>query len=302
MLFYAICFIIIAISAGGILMIAARKFPQLTLIDTSSLPKEREAQKKKEIIKSRVHRKMSDWGSDLLEKFLQPFVRMQNAFRRHYRKLLTLDKQLRHKALDPAALRQRVRQLLDEAGKLLADGDSSGSEKKYIEVISLDKKNVQAYRGLGVLFLGNKQYVQAKETFGFLVKTLAKGGCAFAKAAQGGAPEKAKIAEGGDKRCVESPAEHAEMAKDYLNLGLTHKALGEAKVARLSFEGAVLFEPSSPKYLDLLLEACILETNKERAWDVFDRLQAVNPENQKLESLRDRIVQMPETKKEKKRA
>ena len=302
MLYYAICFAVIGISAAGLLIIVARKFPQLTLIDTASLPKERDAMKKKEIIKGRVNRKMAGWGQRMLQLIVSPFERLQSAFRRQYRRIIALDKQLRHKPLDPSAMRQKVRQLLDEAAALVTDGKTHEAEKKFIEVVSLDKKNVQAYRGLGWLYLDNKQHVQAKETYGYLVKIVAKNGCAYAKAAQSAAPERQRVPEAADKKCVESPAEHAEMAKDYLYLGLTHKALGEDRLARLAFEGAVIFEPSSPKYLDLLLEACILEGIKERAWEVFDRLQAVNPDNQKLESIRERISQLPENTKEKKRA
>lgn len=299
MLFYAICGAIIAISTGGILVIVVRKFPQLTLIDTASLPKERESKKKKDIIKDRVGRKMSGWGRNLLETAARPFELLRGAFRRQFRRLLTLDKQLRQKTLDPAAQRQKIRDLLEQASGFTAQGNLSEAEKRYIEVISLDRKHVAAYRGLGVLYLGNKQYMQTKETLGYLVKLMAKGGCAYAKAAQHSAPERQRIPESADKRCAESPTEHAEMAKDHLNLGLTLKALDEARPSRLAFEGAVLFEPSNPKYLDLLLEACILEGNKERAWEVLDRLQAVNPENQKLDALRERISQLPESKREK---
>lgn len=294
MLFYAICFTLIVISAGGILVVVARKFAQLTLIDTASLPKEREAKKKHEIIHDRVGRRLASLGQDALQLILKPFERLQGAFRRQYRKILAIDKQLRHKTLDPAAQRQRIRDLLDQAGTFMAQGDLSGAEKRYIEVISLDRKHALAYRGLGVLYLGNKQYIQARETLGYLVKIVAKGGCAYAKAAQSSAPERQRVPEAADKRCAESPAEHSEMAKDYLNLGLTLKSVDDVRQARLAFEGAVIFEPMNPKYLDLLLEACILEANKERAWEVLDRLQAVNPENQKVGSLRERISHLPE--------
>jgi tetratricopeptide (TPR) repeat protein len=302
MLFYAICFTIAGISSGAIIVIVARKFPQLTLIDTSALPKERDAMKKKAIIKDRVDRKLGVWGRGLLDLLARPIEAVRNAFRRQYRRVLALDRQLRHRPLDPAAARQMVRELLDQAVALMSDGKLPEAEKKYVEIISLDRKNVLAYRGLGVLYLGNRQYAQAKETLGFLVKLVVKNGCAYAKAAQSGAPDRQRVPEAADKRCVESPAEHAEMAKDNVNLGLTLKAMGEHRPARMAFEGAVLFEPSNPKYLDLLLEACILEGAKERAWEIFDRLREVNPENQKLDSLRERVEQIPELRKEKRRA
>ena len=44
------------------------------------------------------------------------------------------------------------------------------AEKKYVEALTLDDKSYQAYQGLGQLYLLQKDYEHAKETFEFLLK------------------------------------------------------------------------------------------------------------------------------------
>ena len=52
---------------------------------------------------------------------------------------------------------------------------------------------------------------------------------------------------------------------------------------------AVELEPKNPKYLDLLIETVILCGDKDLAERAFNELRMVNPENQKLAVLRERI-------------
>jgi len=46
----------------------------------------------------------------------------------------------------------------------------SEAEKKFIEIISLDPKNLKAYKGLGQVYLELKEYKQAEQTFMFVLQ------------------------------------------------------------------------------------------------------------------------------------
>ena len=92
--------------------------------------------------------------------------------------------------------------------------------------------------------------------------------------------------------CPESAEVHAEAAKNYAKYGETFEVKDDIAGARLAYEQAVRYEASNPRYLDLLVEACILEGDQERALDVLRTLEEVNSENQKLESLQERIKEM----------
>ncbi len=291
MWFYAIAGVVILACATLLAGIAARKFPQLSLIDTDAIPKERDAQKKKEIIKDRVDRMAVAWGKRILAALAPIAGRIREAFRAKYRTILDLERQYFHpKPLSAAERREKIAALLAAGAASAKSGAVADAERSFIDVITLDRRNRDAYHALGELYLDAKRYDQAKETITYLVKMSRKArGC---------------IHENGKFRgeCQAAPAVHAEFAEHYLDLGLACQALDELSEARLAYEHAVGFAPANPRYLDLLLETCILEGDKEKAQHVFWRLREANPENQKLGAISERIAAIPDNVPSTKRA
>jgi len=292
-MFYKVAIIFIGACFVAMLAIVIRKFPQLTLIDTAALPKERETRKKKEIIHERVGRMAAENWRGFAAKVGPVLKKIQAWFRRQYTKVLVLDYKYQtakpeDKPLPISDLRAIVDRLQDEAAELVKEGKGSEAEKKYVEIIKIDPKNLGAYRGLGELYLDAKNYLQAKETFEFLVKMSVKECCVAHKGRAGRFPD---AEEGGS--CPASPAVQAEIAKNYLSLSNACRLAGDPTGARLALESALGHEPANPKHLDLLIEACILEGDKERALAVFGKLKEVNPENQKLGILYEKIMALP---------
>ncbi len=290
MLFYAVIFGVIIVCLGAMLAIASRKFPQLTLIDTAALPKEKETQKKKQIMDERVRRMAGEWRAALVKAFTAFFERLQQGFRRQYRKLLSLEKKYAPQPPAPAVSAEEMKakavRALEEASALAGEGKFEEAERKYVEAVKLDRTNVGAYRGLGDLYMSQKDYVHAKETYAYLVKASVRACCA-------GRRKKTAPAGQIGLACDAPPADLAEIAKNYLSLALACRALGDGAGAKLALENAVAHEPANPKHLDLLIEACILEGDKERAFEVFRKLKEVNPDNQKLGALYERISAIP---------
>lgn len=292
-MFYIVFFTIIAACVIAALVIVGRKLPQLTLIDTDILPKERETKRKKEILQRRVDRHTSAWWQRTLDRIVPHVWRIRNGFRAMYGKMLVLDSQYtEEKPLTPEDIEDKVRKLMLKAERLIEEGDIAGAEKVFVQVISLDQKHVAAYAGLGDLYMDSKQHEQAREMFGYLIR-LSVRGCTFRKPAQEkGKRPKGHVAMVHAADCPESAEAHAEAAKNYTKYGETFQVKDDIAGARLAYEQAVLYEASNPRYLDLLVEACILEGDQERAREVLGTLKEVNPQNQKLESLEERIREM----------
>jgi len=296
MLFYAIFGTLIVGSLVAVLVIAGRKFPQVTLIDTETLPMEREARRKKQILKERVGRHTAAWWKRRIESVLPHASKVRTKFRALYGKMLVLDSQYqRPKELTREDIAEKVDALLRQAERQIEMGDMDAAEKTYVKVVSLDKKNVVAYGGLGDIYTETKQYEQAREMFGFLVR-LSVRNCLFrrvGKREQREMPVRAALVHAED--CPAPALDHAAAAKNYAKYGKTFEIAGDAEGARLAYEQAVRFERSNPRYLDLLLEACILEGDRKRADEVLAALTEVNPENQKLASFRERLADMAKT-------
>jgi tetratricopeptide (TPR) repeat protein len=275
----ALCFVGSLAAAGAII---ARKLPLLTLIDTGSLPKERDAKKKKELIKSRVSRSVTSWGGRMAARMAARSDAVRERFRGQYRKLLAIDRQMRRESAIPAdRVPAAVASLIAEAEALREKEEFVPAEKKYIEAISLDQKSAGAYRGLADLYVEIKRYDQARQTFAFLARMLAKAaGC---RHGQKDAAE-----------CRAEAADHEDIAAQLEKLAEAHRQAGDLAAAREAFERASAILPANPRLLDFLLDVCILGGDKERAREVLAQLREANPENAKLASLEEKVAAMPE--------
>lgn len=282
---------LVVISLLVISVIVLRKFPQLTLIDTESLPMERDAAKKKEIIRERAERVAAAHGRRVRNFAVAIFERAQERFRHAYRRLLILERQYRmEKPATPEAAADKIATLLDSARTAQLEGEFEVAEKRYIEVLSMNLRSHDAYWGLGALYLEAKRYEESKETFAYLVRMLRKESRCVHN--ESGAP--------GERACEASAEAHADIAMGWFDAGLAASAGGDVSYSRQAFERAVAFGPANPRHLDLLIEACIMEGDKSRAAQVFAQMQAANPENNKLESMAERIAALPDPQQRKK--
>lgn len=286
MWFYAAAILIVIACLASAAWVVVRKFPQLSLIDTGALPLERDAKKKKAIIQDRASRMTAAFGRRIAAALTHWFERRREGFRRSYRKVLALERTYRkEKPVLPAEVDAKVAALAAEAEGLVKAGEYGDAEKRYIEILSLDRKNADAYWGLGALYLESKRYDQARETYAYLVRMIRKNGrCTHAE----------NGAVSAIRPCAADSAAHADIAAGYLDLGISAQYAGDRQQARAGFERAVAFEPANPRHLDLLLDECILEGDKTRASEIFVQLKGANPENNKLDSLAEKIAALPE--------
>jgi len=251
--------IIIILCLVGIIIIVVRKFPVLATIDISTIQREKEAEMKEKIITERLERKTQNMLKRLI-LIISPFkLWLKNQFKKIYDKVLELEKYYQKKQkLIPAAedLELKIKKLLLVVEELIKENKLKEAEEKYIEIISLDPKNLPAYEGLGNLYLEEKNYDYARETFEHILKL------------------------------------KADDVDTYINLGLLCKALNENEKAQEFFNKAVALEPNNPRSLDFLLEISIILGNKSLAEETFKKLEEVNPENQKLAEFKEKIKEI----------
>ncbi len=284
----AVAIILAVVSAGGIIFILARKFPQIAIINIETIPEEREAKRKEELLLERFQRRRSRAMRKLLS-VLNPLGKLiQYGFREFHAYVDGLERKHRaKKAKQGGPETISVDAILKEANELAENEEFEQAENKFIEAIRMDSKNPEAYRGLGDLYMAKRDFVHAKETLEFLIKLGKADSRIYANlgtlAREEGNLEEAK------EDLLKSITMESKLASAYIDLGLVYKSLGEQNKTMDAFVRAVEIEPANPKYLDFLLEESIIIGNKNMAEEAFLKLREANPENQKLKDFRKRI-------------
>ncbi len=288
----------IALIAAGIALmygVLVKKFPQLKLIDLTTLAKERHAAVKQRIMKDRFDRSLGKVHERTTDAVGKASEHVRNWFERAYDALKGMEARFEGKIRRPSPARQA--QLAERVPELLAQADEAvraerfdEAEKLYIEALKTDAKNVEAYRGLAELYLARKQSDQAAEILEFLLRLRADDDRALGRLGQIEA-SRGNFQEA-ETRYLRS-IELASNATAYrAELGRVYLAEGESLKAVEQFRTALQAEPHNPKYLDYFLEASILVGDADAARGALGALEEVNPENAKLEEFRARIDEM----------
>ena len=147
---------------------------------------------------------------------------------------------------------QKINNLFDEVDNLVKDKDFGQAEKKLIEIIKLDHKNIDAFRALGEIYFEQNKYDEAVQTMEHVIKL------------------------GGD-------------ADDYFNLALFCKEINDFEKAISNIKKAIDMSPKNTSFLDLLFELSVSAKNKKSAFEAYYKLKKINPSNSKLDKLKLKI-------------
>jgi len=304
MVFYIIPLIIIILSFLGIGFIVVRKFPQLSVLEVEKIEEVKQAKIKEDLKMQRFQRSLSQVGQKARNnlKFLSFFntawLKAQESFRkkvataeRKYKKILKEEaKKNPEKEVPEQGEVETINTLMQKADEALARGDLLFAERKYIEVLKKDQRNFEAYRGLGKVYLDMEKYKEAEETFIFLLKFLPNDDRVFNRLGmvmerQGNLDKAAFYFE-------KAVALNPDLAVRYFDLGRLYIKLNKPALALRNFAKAADIEPANPKYLDQLVEISIICRDPDMAKAALARLREVNPENQKLEEMLERIEEI----------
>lgn len=251
-LFFLILSVVVVIG------IVIRKIPQLRIINTDILPKEKSKRVKQAIIMRRFERHFGKRYKKGRKVFQMMGNHVSKRGRKFAQKLYALEQSYRKKQeghLEQGSQKdeQTIRRLLQEADTCIKQEEYFQAEKRYIEIISRHPKYAKAYEKLGNLYLREKKYEQAKESLLFSLRL-----------------------QKDDASVLMSLGEIALLQKQY-------------QEAAYYLKQTIELRPNNPKYLDAFIEAMIQSGRKFEAIRGLAFLRKVNPENQKLERFEERI-------------
>lgn len=254
--------LLIIISLAIIIFIVARKFSILANIDLDSIPAEKEAQVKEMIISNRFKRNFTRWTSKIVNIFKFIGNKISFVFKMIFEKLHDLKDhyKMESEQQEEATEEKNIKDLFVEFKELKNKGDKEQAERKLIDIIGLDSKNLEAWDALGELYYEQKSYEEARQTFEHLIKLTEEAG--------------------------------GDASEVFFNLALVYRDNGELERALENIKLSLKKHSNNPRYLDSMIEISIMNKNKSLALDAFKKLQEANPENQKLADWKQKIKEL----------
>ena len=298
---YVLFIIIGIIGLGGLIYIVSRKFSSLSLIDVEkTISKAKKI--KQAIIASRFHRLIHEKGRKPKELLKGASEKMKASFDRMIDRLMEIEKKTGEAAAAAKKIEQpgekkpkvktskteeKISELSREAASLSKGDGWKQAEGKYIEILKIDPKNIEAYQGLGKLYVSNNKNNEARQIFEFLLKLGAEDADLYVNLANL-SWEEDNLDEAKTYYLKALSLDGTKVAAR-VNLGLVFGELGDKDSAAQQFRAALELEPKNPRYLDLLIESSIKIGNKDLVKQALRNLKEVNPENKKIEEFKKKI-------------
>jgi tetratricopeptide (TPR) repeat protein len=215
------------------------------------------------------------------ESFQKWFRNLANSIADQYRDLEWKKKWMEWKSRTRHERRAHLLKLLEEGDEHRRADRYSEAEKNYVEIISLDPKNVSAYIGLAKTYFNQDKFKEAEEVARHVVESL-DSASELAWAYLGRALKAQSKWDDAAVSFKHALKLNPLMAKRWIDLGDCYKEGGGLAEAIGAFRKAAEIEPNNPRVLDQLIGISIISGDKRLAREAFLQLQAVNPENQKL--------------------
>jgi len=255
--------VLILMSLSIIIFIVVKKFSVLANVDIANIKSEQEAIFKEQIISNRLKRNAMKWSSWFIKASRVISAKIVVFSKWFYNKLHELKERYKSEEVLPIGNRaEKIKELFAEVEEFLAQSEYDIAEKKLVDIIGLDSQNLEAFKKLGQLYIDNKNYEDAKQTLGHILK-LAK-----------------------------ETEEEPELSKIYFDLFSISRALDDLDEALVNIKEALIIEPNNPRYLDNMLETSIIKKDKALALETYKKLGTINPENKKLKDFKKQISQL----------
>lgn len=244
-----IVIVMIVAAIAAIAVVVVRKFPQLASMNIEQSPAEKLKRVKEKIVVKRMLRQIQVAKKKIVAP--ENWARVKYVVRDAYQKLKLLEEKYKVHTSEG-----KIQLLLKRGRGALAD-DLELAEQCFLDVITLDPRNLESYEALLHIYLGKKQVQEAIELLDFLVKL--------------------------------NPASSGRYLFEVA--GALLRAEDSAGAWQYAVQ-AISFEPTNPKYLDFLIELAILEEHKREGEKYLEKLREVNPENGKIEDFERRLGEL----------
>lgn len=277
-------------------IIIGRKFPTLASVDASATSGAI-AERKHNLIEERLRRKVGTLWSKVAERSAPITAATGKVLSATHKKLVDLEHEYKVRSL-PVFLSRRQRNkvdheisaTLDQARALIADKEYPAAEEKIMQAVRLEPRSVPAFELLGELYMLTKEYGHAKEVYQYLLKLTGDSDAIYEHLS------KADLADG-HLEDARDELEHAidlnrTVATYHAELAQVYTALGDEGKSFSSIQEAARLEPNNPKVLDQYVAISIAAGKKQFAEDAVARIEAVNPENSKINPWREQIAAM----------
>lgn len=281
--------LLVMIASGGVLaFVLFRHWREIRLLDPDTIRAEQERKARDRIMRERFERQFKRWtapirhaGKNSMRKLGESIMHMEHKLRQ-----ATGVEELSAGSSPSASSAGRVTQLVREAQALAKEGKVSRAERAYLEALKIDMRNVEAYRGLGALYLADRQYKQAKETFDFLLHLKASDGTVYAGLATiAEADANYQDAEMYRKKALElepTAIRHVELGTYYLRREQSALAIEQAKLART-------LDAEWTRPLELLADAALQMKDRKEAELAYQTLRIKGCERSILQRLKEQL-------------
>lgn len=271
-----ISFILIFVSLGVITAIVVRKFSVLASLDVENIKEEREAKFKEQIISNRLKRNYRKYSLRFVRIITPLITSMGEFFKNIYKKLVSIKEEEEKNIAVESNMDddEGIEKLFREADELVTEEDLTGAEKKYIEIIAIESKNIMAFKKLAKLYFERKDYTEAKQSLEHAIRLT----------------ENSSDFSGNEAENLDEPK--INLSAMYFDLALISKATDIPEEAMQNINKSLSLEPNNPRYLDTKFDICIMNEDKEEARLVFEKMRESNPENQKLPEMEEQLSKL----------
>jgi tetratricopeptide (TPR) repeat protein len=283
--------LLILAGAAVIIRIVIKKFPAVVNLDVAALPQERERETKQRIINTRFKRSLNRWFGWLRRMALPAFEKLKAWGQEGWHKLLAArDNLSRTTIMQRGGSPDAIAGLLTQAETAREKEDFETAEQCYIRAISLESKNIAAFKLLGQLYFDQGKLAEARETLEHVLKLTQEDADVYTQLAEVAKseqqPDKAK------EYYQQSLKLNSENARTLFRLAELTQEAGNYAEALKNMKAALNIEPKNPRYLDGLFMVSILNKDKSEALDAYKALKEINPENAKLGEMKKQIDEL----------
>jgi tetratricopeptide (TPR) repeat protein len=292
-MFNIIPFILILASLIIIIVIVSRKFSVLANLNIDSIPAEKEVKFKEQIIGKRLKRYYTKWTSRFVRSLSSASGNIGGYMSSLYAGLKKIKDEQKTKksrgiveALNDTNLQMRINYLYSEADKLRKKEELAEAEKKLIEIISLDSKNIKTFKLLAQIYFDKKEFEEAKQTQQHIIRLLDD------EEEYYNSLNENELEEYHRDEVKKQLNIASERSQAYFSIVLIYQAVGKLAEAFKNLKNALKIEPNNPRYLDSMIEISIINKDKISALNAYSSLEKANPENQKLAEFKSQIDQL----------